>query len=127
MIAIGVHARHAVDALGSMMLASGLALAAATDTVPATDATNLITVIVAFLSAGGIGGIVARAMIANWQKERDRDREREDEDRAAERAERDRVLTLLEKQLEVERARVDQLVTRQYVTNQTVEQQVVKS
>jgi hypothetical protein len=65
-------------------------------------------------------------MIANWTKEREAERLREDEDRSAERAERTLVLTLLEKQLEVERARVDQLVSRQYVTNQTVQHQVVK-
>jgi hypothetical protein len=128
MIGIGfpIGAKVAAEVGSGFMLISGLALAAMTETPPHVDPTNLVTVIVAFLSAGGIGGLVARAMIANWTKEREAERLREDEDRSAERAERTLVLTLLEKQLEVERARVDQLVSRQYVTNQTVQHQVVK-
>jgi hypothetical protein len=128
MIAIGFPLGGKVAAeLGSgIMLVTGLAIAALTETPPSVDPTNLVTVIVAFLSAGGIGGLVARAMLSNWQKERDAERSREDEDRLADRAERDRVVALLQSLLEAERARVDQLVTRQYVGTQTVQHQVVK-
>jgi hypothetical protein len=77
--------------------------------------------------------LVARAMLTNWQKERDSERTREDEDRVQERTERERVLSLLERQndylreqLATERARIDQLVSRQYVGTQTVQHQVVK-
>jgi hypothetical protein len=135
MVGIGfpIGAKVATELGSGLMLASGLALAALTETPPSIDPTNLVTVVVAFLSAGGIGGLVARAMLTNWQKERDSERTREDEDRVQERTERERVLSLLERQndylreqLATERARIDQLVSRQYVGTQTVQHQVVK-
>jgi hypothetical protein len=135
MVEIGfpIGAKVAAELGSGIMLASGLALAALTETPPSVDPTNLVTVIVAFLSAGGIGGLVARTMLSNWTKERDRERTREDEDRQQERVERERVLSLLERQndylreqLATERARIDQLVSRQYVGTQTVQHQVVK-
>jgi hypothetical protein len=119
--------RHAAAELGSgIMLVSGLAIAATTETAPSIDPTNLVTVVVAFLSAGGIGGLVARAMIANWTKEREAERAREDADRIADRAQMDRAWSLMERHLEAERSRVDQLVSRQYITTQHVEHQTVK-
>jgi hypothetical protein len=128
MLGIGfpIGAKVAAELGSGIMLISGLAIAAMTETPPSVDPTNLVTVIVAFLSAGGIGGLVARAMITNWTKEREAERLREDQDRVADRAERDRVVAILQSLLEAERARVDQLVTRQYVGTQTVERQVVK-
>jgi hypothetical protein len=119
-------AKIGAEVVAGAMLTTGFALAAATETIPGGDSGNLITIVVAFLSAGGIGGLVARGMLNNWQKERDTERAREDEDRAADRAVLDRLLARLEGENDYLRSRLDHLVERQYVAKQTVEQQVVE-
>lgn len=132
----------AAEAISGAMLLSGIGLAFLQEIGGAASASEdswsrLITGLVALLSAGGVGGLVARTIGAETTKRWDEQRKRDAEDRAAEREERDaalkaryaereedkqereRMLMLLDRQVDYlrallaeERARNDTLIAR---------------
>lgn len=144
----------AAEAVSGAMLLSGIGLAFLQEIGGAATASDdswsrLVTGLVALLSAGGVGGLVARTIGAETTKRWDEQRKRDAEDRAAEREERDadrkaresereeekrerdRMLALLDRQIDYlrsllaeERTRNDTLIAR-ITTVQVAEAQTV--